>query len=247
MTYRIATFALAATLAACATTEAPRGADGEYADTPDSAHEFITIQGEVLAVPYAIPLAGVSVCSLTSHTACATTDEDGFFEMRLQPEERDQGLDVIALTMHRHGLFPTLMAKQAPGDGSFVTLYAMSNYIVEANAEHLGMDLDPNAGHIVMSVDSRWLGADGLVLEGEGLNDTVYTNAEGAFDRSQKAMSVEGVAASVNLVAGEHSLEVTEQGRARPCGSTWGIPDSGAGATAWVEPGYFTVLDLVCL
>jgi hypothetical protein len=57
MSYRIATFALAATLAACANTEAPRDGDGEYADTPDSSHEFITVQGEVLSVPYEIPLA----------------------------------------------------------------------------------------------------------------------------------------------------------------------------------------------
>jgi hypothetical protein len=167
--------------------------------------------------------------------------------MNVQPEERERGVEGIALAMHRHGLFPTLMAKQAPADGSFLTLYAMSNYIVEANADHLGIDLDPNTGHVVMSVDSRWLGAEGLVLEGEGLKDTVYTDEDGDFDRAQKAMSSDGIAATMNLAAGEHSLEVTDQGRARPCGSTWGVPDAGAGASAWIEPGYFTVLDLVCL
>ncbi|MCP4869083.1 MAG: hypothetical protein GY898_10240 [Proteobacteria bacterium] len=205
------------------------------------------MQAEVLSVPYEIPLAGVSVCSLTSHTACATTDEDGFFEINVQPEEREGGLEVIALAMHRHGLHPTLMARQAPADGSFLTLHAMSNYIVQANADHLGIDLDPNTGHALLSVDSRWLGAEGLVLDGEDLKDAIYTNDDGDFDRAQKAMSADGLVVSPNLAPGEHSLEVLDQGRARPCGSIWGVPDAGAGAAAWIEPGYVTVLEMVCL
>jgi hypothetical protein len=171
--------------------------------TDSAAEEPMIISGHVLGV-VGNPLEGVQVCS---EEQCSATDDDGEYQLTVNPGE-------ISLLLDKADHYGGLAALTVLDQGQTVpNLALISSSLFASQMANVGLAETPGTGSIAFSI-SNGVRGDGINIDGVSVS-LDSAGGEGPFYNSTVGMpypdltetSINGGGVFVNLAEGEYHLQ----------------------------------------
>lgn len=193
---------------------------------------------------------GVETCAPELEgIGCAVSDKDGAWKLPGLPAETD-----VILTATHEDAVPVVYPQHTSMDWYDWYKTAVPEWVMESNAERLGVSLDPDRGHLLFIV---W---EGLNIDGEdtpavegvraSLSPTAsllfYANNLGLVDEDASATGALGQGGALNLEPGTHWLTLTAP--AGPCvehSFSWRMDEDGR-VPVPIRAGFTTAIDVIC-
>lgn len=235
---------LAASLAACSA-DAPTDADDATAPGIEAGlhHGPIRVVGQVLEARSDLPVARARVCSLDAEHECVIADADGLFELDAWPTDIQGVSDVLVLSTWKQGFERTLQVRRSDGRDVDLDLRAVRQHDLEQASQRLGFKIHPDAGHVVVSAESVYLGKEGLEISSDADSGGVYSDSDAPAAR-RNPVTETVVAVEYNVEPGVVTYRVSDDDGGRYCVPEAGLPGEDAdqvrvpvlaGAVSWVE------------
>lgn len=216
--------------------------------TCDDTDDFACFRG-VVSDLVGNALEGVELCTPDlPEVDCVRTAEDGTFRIPGLPKDTD-----VLVTSEHPDFVPTIFPQNTGWDWYAWNKVAVPTGIMDTHASRLGVDLDPDLGHLLFLV---W---EGLNLDGvdtprvagvtadllQPAGDVFYADGIGLATSTETATTGSGSGGALNLSPGRAEVELAAP--EGPCsehsfswardGDAWPVP---------IRAGFATAIDVVC-
>ena len=180
---------------------------------------------------------------------CVTSDDEGTWKMPGLPDDSD-----VFLTSTHDDYVPALFPQSTSMDWYDWYKTPIPTWIMESHASRLGLELNPERGHLLF-IAWEGLNIDGVDTEPvEGVEAQIcpesdllfYANSVGLVSEDATATSSLGQGGVLNLEPGTHELKLSTA--AGPCTEAmfhWEMADDGT-IPVPIRAGFTTAIDVIC-